>query len=63
MDTNNDIKFSRDQLYENVGRWPQICQETGLDYSWLTKFAQGKIADPGYSKIMTLAKYFRSAKT
>ena len=23
------------------GRYPEICERTGLDYSWLSKFARG----------------------
>jgi hypothetical protein len=30
-----------------------------LDYSWLTKFAQGKIPNPGYAKISVLADHFK----
>lgn len=40
------------------GRWPSICRDTGLDYDWLTKLAQGRIADPGVRKIQRLADYF-----
>lgn len=63
MTANNDIDYARRQLEQCRGKWPLVCHETGLDYSWLTKFAQGQIVDPGYSKVMTLAEYFRRGAT
>lgn len=47
------------ELQQRKGTWRAICRKTGLDYSWLTKFAEGKIDDPGVRKIQLLADYFR----
>ena len=44
-------------LQERKGDWPSIVEQTGLEYSWLTKLAQGKISDPGVKKIQKLADY------
>ena len=55
----DDIEFIRDRLNACKGTWPKVCEETGLDYSWLTKFAQGKIPNPGYAKISTLKGHFQ----
>jgi hypothetical protein len=55
MDT---IQFIRNSLEDSKGNWPQICEETGIDYSWLTKFAQGLIPNPGYRKVDALAMHF-----
>jgi len=33
------------------GRWPLIAAESGLDYQWLNKVMQGRIADPGVTKV------------
>lgn len=49
------------QLQEHKGSWPAIAQATGLDYSWLTKVAQGKIENPGVRQIEQLAAYFEEA--
>jgi len=49
------------QLINNRGNWPTICRATGIPYSWLTKFAQGKIKNPGIKRIESLDSYFRDA--
>jgi len=51
MDTITRIRAS---LQSRRGDWPTICSRTGLSYWWLTKFAQGRIAEPGLSKIERL---------
>lgn len=33
------------------GRWPAIAAEAGLEYQWLSKVMQGRIADPGVIKV------------
>jgi hypothetical protein len=43
-----------EELSRRRGHWPFICRATGLDYNWLTKLAQGRIADPGIRKIQRL---------
>ncbi|MBL4869170.1 MAG: hypothetical protein JKY67_22645 [Pseudomonadales bacterium] len=40
-----------------------ISSETGLDYEWLQKLAQGKIEDPGVKKIERLFKYLSEPAT
>lgn len=55
MDT---IQIIKDRLESSKGTWPSVCEQTGLDYSWLTKFAQGKIPNPGYAKVSALADHF-----
>lgn len=52
MDTIAEI---RAQLITHKGDWPAICRETGLNYHWITKFAQGRIADPSSTKIGRLS--------
>lgn len=46
------------ELAARRGQWAAICRTTGLDYDWLTKLAQGRIADPGVRKIERLATHF-----
>lgn len=55
MDTAHDIRTA---LQARRGNWPEICARTGLSYWWVTKFAQGRIADPGLSKIQKLTADF-----
>jgi len=47
----------RTALHSHKGDWPAICSATGLSYWWLTKFAQGRIRDPGLSKVERLQVY------
>jgi transcriptional regulator with XRE-family HTH domain len=49
-----------DGLKERNGDMARISRRTGLDYSWLTKLAQGRIKDPGVKKIERLAKDFEA---
>lgn len=50
------------QLQARKGEWPKIASDTELDYSWLTKLAQGRIPDPGVNKIEKLADYFKDRR-
>lgn len=50
----------RTSLQARKGGWPAICSHTGLSYWWLTKFAQGRICDPGLSKIERLRTYIEA---
>lgn len=50
------------ELQARKGEWPRIASETDLDYSWLTKLAQGRIPDPGVNKVERLAFYFKGAR-
>lgn len=58
MDTATRIRSS---LQARRGDWPTICEQTGLSYWWLTKFAQGRIREPGLSKIERLQAYLAPA--
>jgi len=50
------------ELQARKGTWQRICTDTGLDYSWLSKLALGKIGDPGIHKMQRLADYFAQQK-
>lgn len=52
------ITAARAALDARRGEWPALCAESGLSYWWVTKFAQGRIAEPGVSKIERLQDYF-----
>lgn len=40
----------------------KIEKETGLNRAWLSLFAQDKISDPSYTRIVTLDNYLNSNK-
>ncbi len=54
MDT---IQTVRTELQRRKGDWPTLCKTAGLSYWWLTKFVQGRIREPGLSKIERLQAY------
>lgn len=54
MDT---ISILRSNLQRRKGDWPSMCRDTGLSYGWVTKFAQGKICEPGLRKVEALQRY------
>lgn len=56
------IETLRNRLSTQKGEWPRLCSETGLTYWWLTKFAQGRIAEPGLSKIERLDAWLTTAE-
>lgn len=66
MDNETLLDFVRSELDSRKGTWPAIAKVMEPDpelcggyYSWLTKFARGKIHDPGINKVQALADYFR----
>lgn len=48
------ISLTKVMLAQKRGRWPQLCASTGLSYSWVTKFFQGRIKHPGYRLLQRL---------
>lgn len=54
MDTLTQV---RTDLHARKGDWPAICLATGLSYWWLIKFAQGRIREPGLTKVERLQNY------
>lgn len=41
----------KSRLAARKGRWPEIAMAAGLEYQWLTKVMQGRIVDPGVTKV------------
>lgn len=37
----------------------KVSSETGLDYSWLTKFSLGKIPGASFERVNKLATYYQ----
>lgn len=48
----------RGELQARKGDWPKICADTGISYWWMTKFAQGRIENPGVRHLESLRVYF-----
>lgn len=36
------VEEVRTRLIAFKGRYPEVCERSGLDYSWLSKFASGE---------------------
>lgn len=53
MNANLDMEL-RAQLAERKGEWPAIAERAGVSYSWLCKFAVGRIDNPGYDSLKRL---------
>lgn len=41
------ITSVRSEFHARKGEWPQIAATTGYSYSWLCKFAQRQMTNPG----------------
>lgn len=42
---------TRDLLNKRRGDWAEIAKESGVSYSWLSKFVNGHIPNPGLETI------------
>ncbi len=56
MKTNLDSQL-RAQLEKRRGDWPSIAQHSNVSYSWLSKFVNGHIQNPGYTTLKGLHEY------
>ncbi len=43
------------------GQWRALSDDTGISYSWITKFAQGHITNPGYARLVALRDHLVAA--
>ncbi len=52
----------RKLLMDRKGRWQAIAEDTAADvsYSWLSKFANGHIENPGYATLKRLRDYLKA---
>lgn len=48
----------REALVRRRGHFRRIAKETGISYSWLSKFASGHIPNPGIAMLNKLADLF-----
>jgi transcriptional regulator with XRE-family HTH domain len=60
MTTNLDT-LVRAALVRNKGEWQTIADESGVSYSWLSKFVNGHIDNPGYMTLKKLHEYLSAS--
>jgi transcriptional regulator with XRE-family HTH domain len=51
---NSPTEQARERLQARRGQYRRICELGDLDYSWLSKFANGVIVDPGVNRLFRL---------
>lgn len=56
MDKTLDIEVRR-LLDARKGDWQTVAAKTGVSYSWLSKFFNGHIDNPGYQTLKGLHDY------
>ena len=52
----------REFLDGERGDWPRIAIAADVSYSWITKFAVGRIPRPGYQTLLRLQEVQRQRK-
>lgn len=60
MNTINLYEYALARARESAERreLPTVAKESDLDYSWLSKFALGRIPGASYEKVDRLARYY-----
>ena len=48
---------AREFIRSRRGKWPEMVEATGLNYQWISKFAQGVIKDPRARFIDVVLEY------
>ncbi len=51
----------RELLHKRRGDWKAVADGSGVSYSWLSKFANGHITNPGYSTLRKLESFLKLA--
>lgn len=54
--TSSLVEQTRASLTRYHGRYPEIGRKAKLSYSWVTKFAQGRVPNPTIRNIEALRK-------
>lgn len=54
MSTKFDTDIKR-RLELRRGDWLEIAKKAGVSHSWISKFVNGHIANPGYATLVKLA--------
>lgn len=61
MSTDLDIQI-RDALEARRGEWPAIARHSNVSYSWISKFVNGHIENPGYETLKQLHAYLNASQ-
>lgn len=57
----NDLEtVLRDLLTERKGFWADITEATNVSHSWLSKFVNGHIPNPGYGTMKKVHEHLTS---
>lgn len=59
MENPLDIEV-RQLLGARKGEWQSIASQTGISYSWLSKFFNGHIDNPGYQTLKGLHEHLKA---
>lgn len=51
-----DIQALRERLNQHKGLWAAIAREGEFDYSWVLRFADGRICEPRMGRLTKLAE-------
>ncbi len=54
-----DVEALKAELVREKGRWDEIARAGGMSYSWLSKFANDHIPNPGIRSLRKLADALR----
>jgi len=52
----------RAQLLERRGEWPNIAEQADVSHSWISKFVNKRIPNPGYATLARLNEFMNSAQ-
>jgi transcriptional regulator with XRE-family HTH domain len=61
MEATLDIEVRR-LLEARKGDWQSVAAKTDVSYSWLSKFFNGHIENPGYQTLKKLHEYLVAAE-
>jgi len=65
MDTPNDHVSAaelRAQLEAKKGSWQAVANDSGVSYSWLSKFTNGHIENPGHQTLLAIRDALNKAQ-
>jgi hypothetical protein len=50
-------------LMERKGEWKRIADHSNVSYSWISKFVNGHIPNPGYTTLRDLQRTLKAASS
>lgn len=54
------LQATRDLLERYRGRWPAVCADADVSYSWVSKLARGEISNPTIQRLQRVHDYLLS---